>query len=159
YFLRASQKVLQINPNVIFIMAGSGDMERQMIEMAADLGISDKFLFAGFLQGEDLKKAYIAADLFVLPSVSEPFGLAALESLVLKTPILVSKQSGIAEVVQNALKVDFWDTDEIANKILACLKYQGLGNTLQEESQKEIEKLSWEKSAQKCIGIYNEILT
>ncbi|MDO8524449.1 MAG: glycosyltransferase family 4 protein [bacterium] len=157
YFLRAAQKVLQFDKNVIFIMAGSGDMERQMIEMASGLGIADKFLFAGFLTGEDLKKAYLAADLFVLPSVSEPFGLAALESLALKTPILVSKQSGIAEVIQNALKVDFWDTDEIANKILACLNYQGLGATLQEESLKEMDKLSWEKSAQKCLEIYNSL--
>ncbi|MEK7104166.1 MAG: glycosyltransferase family 4 protein [Patescibacteria group bacterium] len=154
YFLKAAQKVLQFNRDVVFIMAGSGDMERQIIEMAASMGIVDKFLFAGFLTGEDLKKAYMAADLFVLPSVSEPFGLAALESLALKTPILVSKQSGIAEVIQNALKVDFWDIDEIANKILACLKYQGLGATLQEESLKEMDKLSWEKSAQKCLDIY-----
>ncbi len=157
YFLKAAQKVLQFNNNVVFIMAGSGDMERQIIETASALGIADKFLFAGFLTGEDLKKAYMAADLFVLPSVSEPFGLAALESLALKTPILVSKQSGISEVIQNALKVDFWDTDEIANKILACLKYQGMGSTLQEESYKEMEKLSWEKSAQKCIDIYNSL--
>lgn len=157
YFLKAAQKVLQFNKNVVFIMAGSGDMERQVIEMASDMNIADKFLFAGFLTGDDLKKAYMAADLFVLPSVSEPFGLAALESLALKTPILVSKQSGISEVIQNALKVDFWDIDEIANKILACLKYQGLGNTLQEESLKEMDKLSWEKSAQKCLDIYQAL--
>ena len=154
YFLKAAQKVLRFNKDVVFIMAGSGDMERQVIEMASNLNIADKFLFAGFLTGEDLKKAYLAADLFVLPSVSEPFGLAALESLALKTPILVSKQSGISEVIQNALKVDFWDIDEIANKILACLSYQGLSATLQEESFREMSKLSWEKSAQKCLDIY-----
>ena len=159
YLVRAAQKVLQFNPNVVFIMAGSGDMTRQIIEMAANMGIADKFLFAGFLQGNDLKKAYAAADLFVLPSVSEPFGLVALESLTLKTPILVSKQSGIAEIIQNALKVDFWDVDEIANKILACLTYQGLGATLQEESHKELKKVSWEKSAQKCVEIYNSLLS
>jgi glycosyltransferase involved in cell wall biosynthesis len=159
YFLKAAQKVLQFNKNVIFVVAGSGDMEYQIIEMAAHMGIADKFLFAGFLKGEDLKQAYMAADLFVLPSVSEPFGLVALESLMLKTPILVSKQSGVSEIIQNALKVDFWDIDEIANKILACLNYQGLTATLQEESHKELNKISWEKSAQKCIDIYNEILT
>lgn len=157
YFLRAAQKVLQFNKNVIFVVAGSGDMEHQIIEMAANMGIADKFLFAGFLKGDDLKQAYMAADLFVLPSVSEPFGLVALESLMLKTPILISKQSGVAEVIQNALKVDFWDTDEIANKILACLNYQGLGATLQEESFKEMDKLSWEKSAQKCLDIYQTL--
>ena len=157
YFLKAAQKVLSFNKNVIFIMAGSGDMTQQIIEGAASMGIADKFLFAGFLTGDDLKKAYLLADLFVLPSVSEPFGLAALESLALKTPILISKQSGISEVIQNALKVDFWDTDEIANKILACLTYQGLGTTLQEESFKEMDKLSWEKSAQKCLKIYQDL--
>ena len=115
-------------------------------------------LFAGFLKGEDLKKAYIAADLFVLPSVSEPFGLVALESLMLKTPILVSKQTGVGEVIQNVLKTDFWDIDDMADKILACLTYQGLGVTLQEESFKEMDKLSWEKSAQKCLDIYNELV-
>lgn len=158
YLLRAAKKVLQFNQNVVFIMAGSGDMERQIIEMAASEGIADKFLFAGFLKGDDLKKAYTAADLFVLPSVSEPFGLSALESITLGTPTIVSKQSGIAEVIQNALKVNFWDVDEIANKILACLTYQGLGVTLQEESRKELSKVSWEKSAQKCIAIYQGLL-
>lgn len=157
YFLRAAQKVLQINPNVIFIVAGSGDMERQIIEMAAWLGIANKLLFAGFLQGEDLKKVYLAADLFVMPSVSEPFGLTALESVSLGTPVLVSKQSGVCEVIKNALKVDFWDIDEMANKILACLNYPVLNSTLQEESQKELTKLSWEKSAQKCLQIYQEL--
>ncbi len=157
YFLRAAQKVLAYNHNVIFIVAGSGDMEHQIIEEAANLGISDKFLFAGFLQGEDLKKVYLAADLFVMPSVSEPFGLTALESVSLGTPVLVSKQSGVSEVIKNCLKVDFWDTDEIANKILACLSYKGLGDTLQEESFKEMDKLSWEKSAQKCVDIYNSL--
>ncbi|MDD5433240.1 MAG: glycosyltransferase family 4 protein [Candidatus Pacebacteria bacterium] len=159
YLLRAAKKVLQFNPNIVFIMAGSGDMERQIIEMAAYEGIADKFLFAGFLKGEDLKKAYSAADLFVLPSVSEPFGLAVLESVSLGTPVLVSKQSGVAEVIHNALKVNFWDIDEIANKILACLTYQGLGTTLQEESYKELNRISWEKSAQKCINIYNDLLS
>ncbi len=158
YFLKAAQKVLQFNKNVVFVMAGSGDMEKQIIEMAANMGIADKFLFAGFLKGEDLKKAYIAADLFVLPSVSEPFGLVALESLMLKTPILVSKQTGVGEVIQNVLKTDFWDIDDMADKILACLTYQGLGVTLQEESFKEMDKLSWEKSAQKCLDIYNELV-
>lgn len=158
YFLQAAQKVLQFNKNAMFIMAGSGDMERQIIENAAERGIADKFLFAGFLKGEELKKAYALADLFVLPSVSEPFGLAALESLAMKTPVLVSKQSGISEVIQNALKVDFWDTNEMANKILACLAHQSLGETLKEESFKEMDKLSWEKSAQKCLDIYNDLL-
>lgn len=157
YFLRAAVKVLQFNKDVVFVMAGSGDMEKKIIEMAAEKGIADKFLFAGFLTGDDLKKAYTAADLFVLPSVSEPFGLVVLESLMLRTPVLVSKQSGVAEVIQNALKVDFWDIDETANKILACLNYQGLGATLQEESFKEMSKLSWEKSAQKCLEIYKAV--
>ncbi|MDD4990110.1 MAG: glycosyltransferase family 4 protein [Candidatus Pacebacteria bacterium] len=158
YFLKAAKKVLAYNFNIIFIVAGSGDMERQIIEETANLGIADKFLFAGFLQGEDLKKVYTAADLFVMPSVSEPFGLTALESVSFGTPVLVSKQSGVSEVIKNALKVDFWDIDEMANKILACLNYPVLNATLQNESQKELTKLSWQKSAQKCIDIYSDLL-
>jgi len=158
YFLKAAAMVLQFNPNVIFIVAGSGDMARQIIEQAAGAGIADNFLFAGFLTGDDLKKAYQAADLFVMPSVSEPFGLTALESVALGTPVLLSKQSGVSEVIKNCLKVDFWDIDEMTNKILACLNYPVLNATLQEESQKELNRISWETSAKKCLNIYNDLV-
>src|SRR4030042_6639819 len=123
YFVRAAKVVSQYYPKVIFIVTGSGDMEGFMISEAARMGILDKFGFTGFLRGDDKDRIYQSADLYVLPSVSEPFGITALEAIVNGTPVLVSKQSGVSEILKNALKVDFWDIDEMANKILAVLSY------------------------------------
>ncbi|MCG2809146.1 MAG: glycosyltransferase family 4 protein [Candidatus Portnoybacteria bacterium] len=159
YFLRAAKRVLDRRSDVFFIMAGAGDMEAQLIQEAAFLDISDKFLFAGFLRGDDLVRVYQAADLYVLSSVSEPFGLTPLESLAYGTPVLISKQSGVSEILNHALKVDFWDIDEMANKIISVLEHQELGQSLKENGEEEIKKISWRDSAQKCVEIYNQILT
>jgi glycosyltransferase involved in cell wall biosynthesis len=126
YFLLAAKKVLEVMDNVKFVMAGSGDMMGRIIEMAAAMGIGHKVLFTGFLQGEDVQKVFEMADLYVMPSVSEPFGIAPLEALNNDVPVLISKQSGVAEVLTHALKVDFWDIKEMANKILAVLRYPPL---------------------------------
>jgi len=158
YFLSAAKKALAIDPNILFIIAGSGDMERYVIEKAAELSISDKVLFAGFLKGDDVEKAYKMADLYIMPSVSEPFGLTALEAIKCNTPVIISKQSGVSEVVQHCLKVDFWDVDELANKILAVLRYRQLKNSLQEDASSEIKKFSWDDPAKKCIEIYNNLV-
>lgn len=158
YFLKAAKKVLQYNRDVFFVIAGSGDMEHQIITEAAELGISDRVLFAGFLRGEELNKVYRMADLFVMPSVSEPFGITALESVVNGTPVLVSKQSGVKEVLTHVLTADFWDTDEMANKILAVLNYKSLELTLKENSIEQVKNLSWQETARKCIDIYRQIL-
>ena len=122
YFLEAAQKVLKYYKDVFFVIAGSGDMEWQLIRQATQMGIADKVFFAGFARGDELNTLYRSADLFILPSVSEPFGLTPLESLMNGTPVLISKQSGVSEVLRHALKVDFWDTDEMANKIISVLK-------------------------------------
>lgn len=158
YFLLAAKKVLEQNPNVFFIMAGTGDMEVQIIEEAASMGIADKFLFTGFIEEDNLTELYQMADLYVLPSVSEPFGLTPLEALVRGTPVLVSKQSGVSEVLYHCLKVDFWDIDQMANKILAVLEYNELKEDLSEYGQKELWKFSWQDSAQKCLEVYKEVL-
>lgn len=158
YFLKAAKKVLEHNPDVFFVIAGSGDMEIQIIETAAELGIADKVLFAGFLRGDDLAKIYQAADLYVLPSVSEPFGITPLESLAQGTPVLISKQSGVSEVLSHCLKVDFWNINEMADKILAVLKHKELHQQLQENGSQEVKKISWQDSARKCIKVYSEIL-
>jgi len=157
YFVRAAQKVLKHNPKTLFVMVGSGDMEGQIIDQVAKLGISDKFFFTGFLRGADLSKAFKAADLFVMPSISEPFGLTALESLIHKTPAIVSKQSGVSEVLNQVMKVDFWDTDEMADKILSVLKYKSLHKEMSTNGEKEAAFCSWESAAQKCINIYNKL--
>lgn len=158
WFIRAADKVLQYNRQVLFIIAGAGDMQSQIIQQAADLGISDKVLFAGFLRGAELTNVYQAADLFVMPSVSEPFGLTSLESLSNGTPILISKQSGVAEILPHALKVDFWDVDEMANQILAVLNYKALRQSLQENGKKTVEDFKWKNSAERCIRVYDKTL-
>lgn len=157
YFLLAAKKVLEHNPNVIFIMTGSGDMERQIIEMAAELNIADKVIFTGFKQGKELAQIYQMADLYVLSSVSEPFGLTPLESLSYGTPVLISKQSGVSEALSHCLKVDFWDTDQMANKILAVLKYNELKDELSQCGRKEVQKFNWRDTAQQFIEAYRSI--
>lgn len=158
YFLRAAKKVLEKMDNVKFVMAGSGDMMHQAVEMAAGLGIGSKVLFTGFLRGEDVQKIYRMADLYVMPSVSEPFGIAPLEALDNDVPVIISKQSGVSEVITHALKVDFWDVDEIANKIVAVLKYPPLGITLRNHGNYEVRKLRWHDAARQCARIYEEML-
>lgn len=159
YFLKAAKKVLEYRPDTIFVIAGSGDMEHQIIDEAARLGIAEKVFFVGFLRGEELHKTYQGADLYVLPSVSEPFGIAPLEALANGTPVLVSKQSGISEVLSHALKVDFWDIDEMANQIVAALEHEPLTQCLIECEKEELPKFNWQDSASKCIGVYKELLS
>ena len=158
YFLRAAKKVLDKMDNVKFVMAGSGDLMHRAVEMAAELGIGSKVLFTGFLRGEDVQKIYKMADLYVMPSVSEPFGIAPLEALDNDVPVIISKQSGVSEVITHALKVDFWDVDEIANKIIAVLKYPPLGITLRSHGNCEVRKLRWKDSASRCAKIYEDAL-
>ena len=158
YFLAAAKKVLEVMDNVKFVMAGSGNLMHRAVEMAAELGIGHKVLFTGFLHGEDVRKIYKMADLYVMPSVSEPFGIAPLEALDNDVPVIISKQSGVSEVLMHALKVDFWDVDEIANKIIAVLKYPPLEVMLRNHGNFEIRKLRWKDSARKCVKIYEEML-
>ena len=157
YFLYAAKKVLERESNVKFIIAGSGDMEPFIIEKAAELGISKNVLFAGFLEGDDVDKAYKMADLYVMPSVSEPFGITALEAMRNGTPVIISKQSGVAEVVKNCLTANFWDVNDIAGKILAVLSYNPLHESLKENSLFEIKGFNWDTQAEKCVQVYNKL--
>ncbi|MBI2550108.1 glycosyltransferase family 4 protein [Candidatus Woesearchaeota archaeon] len=158
YFIAAAKKALEAEPNIKFIIAGSGDMEPRIIEQAAHLGIAHRVLFAGFLRDEEIHNAYRMADLYVLPSVSEPFGITPLEAVMNKTPALVSKQSGVTEVLKNCLQVDFWDVDQMANKMVAALRYKELHSELSRSGYDEASRLSWSKSAQKCIEVYGNVL-
>lgn len=158
YFLYAARRVLDFFPHVRFVVAGSGDMERFMIDKAAEMGIADKMLFAGFLSKEETRKAYQMADLYVLPSVSEPFGITPLESLINGTPVIISKTSGVSEVLQNVLKVDFWDIDDMASKMLSVLKYGALSNQLMEEGRQEVRRMSWDTSAMKTLAVYHQVI-
>jgi len=156
YFLAAARKVLEVMDNVKFVMAGSGDMIRRMIELAAAMGIGHRVTFTGFLRGDDLEQVFKMADLYVMPSVSEPFGLAPLEALQRDVPVLISKQSGVSEVLTHALKVDFWDINEMANKIVAVLRHPPLQKTLREHGAFEVRKFAWLDAARACEDVYRE---
>lgn len=158
YFLRAAALVLRHHPKTLFVIAGSGDMEWKMIDLAAGLGISKNVFFTGFTRGEELERLFRGADLFVLSSVSEPFGITPLEALVNGTPVLISKQSGVSEVLTHALKVDFWDVEEMANKIVAALRYEPLSRQLSRSGFEEVLKITWQRAAEKCIALYEKIL-
>jgi len=158
YFLHAAKKVLEKLQNVKFIMVGTGDMLYRCIELAAQFGIGRKVLFTRFLRGNDVEKAYRMADLYVMPSVSEPFGITPLEALRQNVPVLISKQSGVAEKLRNALKVDFWDVNEMANKMVAVLRHPALHATLRDEGTREINKFRWEDSAGRISQIYRDVL-
>jgi len=155
YFLQAAQKVVEHYPNVRFVMAGSGDMIAKCIRMAADLRLGRYVTFTGFLRGADVDKVFRMADLYVMPSVSEPFGIAPLEALGRNVPVIISKQSGVSEVLNHALKVDFWDTEEMANKILAVLRHPPLQKTLRQHGQIELRKFSWRDTAAKLEEVYS----
>jgi glycosyltransferase involved in cell wall biosynthesis len=158
YFLKAAKKVLEYKPDTKFVVAGSGDMEGYMIEQAAKMGIADKVLFTGFLKGKDIDKAYAMADLYVMPSISEPFGITPLEAMRNNTPVLISKQSGVSEVLNHALKVDFWDIDAMANKIIGILNYNEAHKCLQECGSREVMKFNWNEPAKKCVSVYHNTI-
>ena len=158
YFLYAAKKVLEKFTNVRFVIAGSGDMIGRAVELTAQLGIGRYVTFTGFLRGADVAKVFRMADLYVMPSVSEPFGIAPLEALAHNVPVIISKQSGVSEVLTHVLKVDFWDVDEMANKILAVLRHPPLQRVLRQQGHIELRKLSWRDSAEKVKKIYEEVV-
>ncbi len=154
--LHAAKKVLQYAPKTYFLIVGSGDQYHELINLAADLGIGGNILFADFQRGKNWRDAFAIGDLFVMPSVSEPFGLTPLESISYGTPALISKQSGVSEVLSNCLKVDFWDIDEMANKITAVMKSDTLRDELINNSSQELSKLSWTDAGNKIFDIYKK---
>ncbi|MCY3001865.1 MAG: glycosyltransferase [Planctomycetota bacterium] len=157
YFLEAAARVVKVEPNVKFVMVGSGDMLPKMVERAARMGLARHVHFTGFLKGADVERIYSMADIYVMPSVSEPFGISPLEALALDVPVIVSRQSGVSEVLRNALKVDFWDVQEIANKILALLKFPSLKDHLLAEGRDEVRAMSWDERAAALKLVYGEV--
>lgn len=159
YFLYTAKRVLEKDPNVIFVITGSGDMEHQVIRLAAQLGISRNIVFTGAVWGDDRIRLYRAADVYVMPSVSEPFGITALEALANGTPLVVSKQSGASEVITHTLKSDFWDVDDMADKILAVLGSRALRDTLSEHGMRDVRRATWDAAAGRCISVYRDLIT
>jgi len=157
YFLAVAKKVLTLMDNVKFIVAGSGDQFHSTVYGAAEMGIGHKVLFAGFVRGGDVARAFGMADVYVMPSVSEPFGIAPLEAISHGVPVIISKSSGVSEVLEHALKVDFWDIEEMANKIVAVLRLPPLASTLREHATAEIRQMTWEKAAGECLEVYRQV--
>jgi len=157
--LRAAREVIYRAPKTLFLIVGSGEQYYELIELAANLGIGQNVLFTDFQRGKRLRDAFAAGDLFVMPSVSEPFGLTPLEAIGYgNTPALVSRQSGVSEVLKNCLKVDFWDTAEMANQITAVMQNDALRDTLLEGAQAEYRQLSWEQASDKIVNVYRQHL-
>ena len=158
YFVEAARMVLEKLPNTRFIMAGSGDMLTRMVRRVAQLRMGSRFHFTGFLKGNDVDRMYAISDLYVMPSVSEPFGIAPLEAMVYDVPVLISRQSGVAEVINNALKVDFWDTREMANMICAVLTYPKLAEEMIKNCREELKTIRWENAADRLNAVYRATL-
>lgn len=158
YFIRAARRVVDIDPNVVFVISGWGDMTNQIIEQVGAMGLSKNVIFAGALWEEERDRMYQSADLVVMPSVSEPFGLVPLEAMQHGTPSLISKQSGVKEVMTHVLKVDFWDVDEMANQILSTLRYDVMRRQLANEGKMELKKLSWRQAAERVYKLYRNLL-
>jgi len=158
YFIKAARRVVDVDPNVVFVISGWGDMTTQIINQVGENGLSSNVIFAGSLWEEERDRMYQSADLVVMPSVSEPFGLVPLEALQHGTASLISYQSGVGEVLSNVLKVDFWDVEEMANKILAAMRYPVLTNQIVSEGKIEMQKLSWREAAKKVVELYKNLL-
>jgi glycosyltransferase involved in cell wall biosynthesis len=158
YFIEAARRVLDLEPGATFVLAGAGDMRARLIERAARLGLGRHMLFPGFVDREQAAALYARADVFVMPSVSEPFGIVALEAMERGVPAIVSLQSGVGELVRNALKVDFWNVEELAAKILAALRYPALARELRHNGRREARQTTWDSVAERVTQLYREII-
>ena len=158
YFIEAAAKVLKKCNNVRFVMAGSGDMMNRSIRQVARLGISDRFHFTGFLRGAEVQKMFALSDVYVMPSVSEPFGISPLEAMRSGVPSVISRQSGAAEVLKYAFKVDFWDVDAMADEIYALLQYPALADFASKYGYDEVNTLKWNNAAAKIKGVYESVI-
>lgn len=158
FFILAAQKVLKELKNVHFVMAGSGDMASSMIEEMASLGLVERFHFTGFLAAEEREKLFAMSDLYVMPSVSEPFGITPLEAMKHGIPVIISKQSGIGEILDHVTKVDFWDVDKLASSIIDILTKPEFQRDMKEKNLQLLEKISWNKPAKETLEIYQSLL-
>ncbi|HOI31651.1 MAG: glycosyltransferase family 4 protein [Bacteroidales bacterium] len=155
YFVEAANKILKRDNNVRFVMAGTGDLLHRMVMRVAQLKIGHKFHFTGFLKGDDVDQMFAMTDVFVMPSISEPFGIVPLEAMRSNVPVVISKQSGVSEILKHAIKVDFWDIDGLADAIYGLCHYQALSDDFIKYGRQEVENLKWEHAAAKVKEVYN----
>lgn len=158
YFVEAAAKVLQKAPTTRFVMAGSGDMMDQMIRLAARRDISDRFHFTGFMKGKQVYEVLKASDVYVMPSVSEPFGISPLEAMQCGVPTIISKQSGCAEILDYAIKVDYWDIEALADAMYSIISYPAMAEFLKVEGKKEVDEIKWEYAGRKVRAIYDNVI-
>ncbi|MDD5251304.1 MAG: glycosyltransferase family 4 protein [Patescibacteria group bacterium] len=159
YLVRAARRVSEAIPEAAFVISGSGEMEGELKALTQEMGVADRFYFLGFLRGAELTAAYANADVFVMPSVSEPFGLTCLEAQSYGLPSVISRQSGVSEVARHCLKTDFWDVDDMAAKIIAILRYPALRETLAVEAPREVARRSWAEAGARCKKVYENLLS
>jgi len=157
YFVEAASKVLSKTKNVRFVMAGSGDMMNAMIYLAARYNIADRFHFTGFLSGRKVYEMLAQSDVYVMPSVSEPFGISPLEAMQVGTPSIISKQSGCAEILTHAIKTDYWDVNAMADAIYSIVSYPAMYKSLSENGKAEVDNIKWEYAGQRVRDIYNKV--
>ncbi|MEE4285925.1 MAG: glycosyltransferase family 4 protein [Mariniphaga sp.] len=158
YFIEAAHLVIKKTDNVRFVMAGSGDKMNEMVERVAQLGMADKFHFTGFLKGDDVNQMFQMTDVFVMPSVSEPFGIVPLEAMQAEVPVIISNQSGVSEILNHAIKIDFWDTYAMADAIYGLITYPALAGFLKKSGKKEVGGLKWQHSARRVQEVYESVL-
>lgn len=158
YFVEAAAKVVTRTPDVLFVMAGTGDLLPRMIDRVKQLGLTDNFYFPGFLRGQEVEQIFSLADVYVMPSVSEPFGIAALEAISFETPVIISRQSGVSEVLSHALTVDYWDTNRLADLIVAALVDDDLRREMVDVAREELRRVRWDAAATKTIDLYRMLI-
>lgn len=158
YFIEAAYLLLKKMNDVRFVMAGSGDKMDEMIARVAQLGMADKFHFTGFLEGEDVTQMLMMTDVFVMPSVSEPFGIVPLEAMQADVPVIISNQSGVSEILNHAIKIDFWDTFAMADSIYGILNYPSLAEYLKEAGKKEVGTFKWRRAAKSVMKVYESLI-
>ena len=158
HFLNAAAKALKLNPNLAFVIAGDGEDRDDLLMQAAELGIADKVIFTGFIRGREHRDVYSVSDIFVMSSVSEPFGLTALEAAHHGNALILTKQSGVGEVIWSAMKYDYWDEDKLANEIVAIAESPALMDSLRTSVSREYTKISWDDVADKCVDAYNKVM-
>ncbi|MPM64182.1 Alpha-D-kanosaminyltransferase [bioreactor metagenome] len=158
FFVDAATQVLRRTKHIRFVMAGSGDMMNQMIRLVADRGIADRFHFTGFLRGEQVYEMLKSSDVYVMPSVSEPFGISPLEAMQCNVPSIISYQSGCAEILNNVIKTDYWDVDAMADAMYSICTYPGMAEFLKEEGKHEVDNIVWEDAGKKVRAIYDSLV-
>ena len=155
--MRAAARAISMHPKMIFLFAGDGEQKETLMRMSADLGISKNVIFTGFIRGKQLRDIYSVSDVFVMSSISEPFGLTALEAAHHGNALVITKQSGVGEVLRSIVRYDYWDEDKLAGALVNIAESPALTETLRDGIKREYGRISWDDVAKKCVQVYDEV--